>query len=300
MSDSRKSLLLLAAPVSLALLAFLVLLALPFQSAQAVQGASSRPVEQTDPMTGTMPMMDDMSAMTGTMPMMGDMMSMTADMMDMMSMMSDMPMTGTMPMMGSASHRALSLSLMGSMLEAMGFMHELSAPCLSQGTMSMMGSMSDMTGTMPMMGDMGNMDNMTSTMPMMGDMDAMTGTMPMTSAMSDGAMLRMMGQMLKTMGSMQAMMDAIVPQLTRGAPVLSRTIAFQGGEGDIAKPLKDVQDQFADVTIGSYPFESPQGFATNLVLRTRDAARLAAATEAVKAAANALVQAGKARGWSED
>lgn len=99
---------------------------------------------------------------------------------------------------------------------------------------------------------------------------------------------------------MQAMMDAIVPQLTRGAPVLSRTIAFQGGEGDIAKPLKDVQDQFADVTIGSYPFESPQGFATNLVLRTRDAARLAAATEAVKAAANALVQAGKARGWSED
>lgn len=98
---------------------------------------------------------------------------------------------------------------------------------------------------------------------------------------------------------MQAMLDEIGPTLAKGAPVKSRTIAFQGGEGDVAKPLKDIQDQFADVTIGSYPYESPQGYATNLVLRSRDEARLAAAAEAVKAAAEALVAAGKARGWSE-
>ncbi len=97
---------------------------------------------------------------------------------------------------------------------------------------------------------------------------------------------------------MQAMMDKIAPQLVRGAIVQSRTIVFQGGEGDVAKPLKDIQDRFGDVTIGSYPFESPQGFATNLVLRSRDAAMLDQAVAEVSAAAALLVQEGKARGWS--
>ncbi len=97
---------------------------------------------------------------------------------------------------------------------------------------------------------------------------------------------------------MQAMMDKIAPQLVRGAIVQSRTIVFQGGEGDVAKPLKDIQDRFGDVTIGSYPFESPQGFATNLVLRSRDAAMLDQAVAEVSAAAALLLQEGKARGWS--
>ncbi len=97
---------------------------------------------------------------------------------------------------------------------------------------------------------------------------------------------------------MQAMMDKIAPQLVRGVIVQSRTIVFQGGEGDVAKPLKDIQDRFGDVTIGSYPFESPQGFATNLVLRSRDAAMLDQAVAEVSAAAALLLQEGKARGWS--
>ena len=97
---------------------------------------------------------------------------------------------------------------------------------------------------------------------------------------------------------MQAMMDKIAPQLARGAIVQSRTIVFQGGEGDVAKPLKDIQDRFSDVTIGSYPFESAQGFATNLVLRSRDTAMLDQAVAEVSAAAALLVQEGKARGWS--
>jgi molybdenum cofactor synthesis domain-containing protein len=98
---------------------------------------------------------------------------------------------------------------------------------------------------------------------------------------------------------MNAMMDAIAPTLTKGAPVLSRTIAFEGGEGDIAKPLKDVQDKFPQLSIGSYPFETPQGFATNLVLRGRDIEMLSEATEAVKVETEALFKAGKARGWRE-
>jgi molybdenum cofactor synthesis domain-containing protein len=98
---------------------------------------------------------------------------------------------------------------------------------------------------------------------------------------------------------MQAMMDSIAPTLTKGVPVISRTIAFQGGEGDIAAPLKAAQEKYPNVSIGSYPFESPQGFATNLVLRARDVEVLEEATEAVKAACEVLFKAGKARGWVE-
>jgi molybdenum cofactor synthesis domain-containing protein len=98
---------------------------------------------------------------------------------------------------------------------------------------------------------------------------------------------------------MNAMMDEIAPTLMRGAPIQSRTIQFLGGEGDVAKPLKDIQEQFSDVVIGSYPFETPQGFATNLVLRSRDLTRLEAAVEQVRKAAQTLVDAGKARGWSD-
>ena len=98
---------------------------------------------------------------------------------------------------------------------------------------------------------------------------------------------------------MNAMMDALAPSLSRGAPVQTRTIAFLGGEGDIAKPLQDIQLRYAMLSIGSYPFESPEGFATNLVLRGRDEAALAAATSEVMAATEELFREGKARGWHE-
>jgi molybdenum cofactor synthesis domain-containing protein len=96
---------------------------------------------------------------------------------------------------------------------------------------------------------------------------------------------------------MQAMMDALAPQLTTGEVAKSITIEFQGGEGDVAKPLGAIQDQFPNVTIGSYPFESPQGYATNLVLRARDAGALENAAQAVAAMAGDLHSQGKARGW---
>jgi molybdenum cofactor synthesis domain-containing protein len=97
---------------------------------------------------------------------------------------------------------------------------------------------------------------------------------------------------------MQAMMDEIAAQLTMGIKVETRTINFQGGEGDVAKPLGEIQKRYSDVSIGSYPFESPTGFATNLVLRSRNAEALEKALDEVKAASEALVREGKARGWS--
>jgi molybdenum cofactor synthesis domain-containing protein len=98
---------------------------------------------------------------------------------------------------------------------------------------------------------------------------------------------------------MHAMMDAIAPTLTKGVVMQSRTLEFMGGEGDIAKPLQDVQTQFPDVVIGSYPFESTAGFCTNLVLRSRDQALLDAAFALVKVACEVLVSQGKSRGVKE-
>ena len=96
---------------------------------------------------------------------------------------------------------------------------------------------------------------------------------------------------------MHAMMDALAPQLTTGSVAKSITIEFQGGEGDVAKPLGAIQDQYPNVTIGSYPFESPQGYATNLVLRARDIDALEDAAQAVSAMAEDLHSQGKSRGW---
>jgi molybdenum cofactor synthesis domain-containing protein len=98
---------------------------------------------------------------------------------------------------------------------------------------------------------------------------------------------------------MHAMMDSVAPKLTRGTKVESRAITVLGGEGDIAKPLKDVQDRYPNVVIGSYPFESASGFAAQLVLRSRDPAALASAFAEVRAMAEQLTAEGKARGWSE-
>ncbi|WP_119391108.1 competence/damage-inducible protein A [Taklimakanibacter lacteus] len=97
---------------------------------------------------------------------------------------------------------------------------------------------------------------------------------------------------------MNAMMEEVAPRLERGAPVISHTITIEGGEGDVAAPLKAIQERFADVIIGSYPFESPQGFATNLVLRSRDQALLASAANEVRQMAVELTRDGKVRGWS--
>jgi molybdenum cofactor synthesis domain-containing protein len=98
---------------------------------------------------------------------------------------------------------------------------------------------------------------------------------------------------------MNAMMDAIAPTLSGGVPVKSRTVRFEGGEGDIAKPLKDIQEQYPMLSIGSYPFESEKGFNTNLVLRGRDEAALAMATAAVLKAGQVFVENGKARSCAE-
>ena len=97
---------------------------------------------------------------------------------------------------------------------------------------------------------------------------------------------------------MNAMMDDVASRLARGVMMQSRSVEFQGGEGDVAKPLSDIQKAFPGVVIGSYPFQSADGFATNLVLRSRDEEMLLKALSAVQAMATELTDSGIARGWS--
>ena len=97
---------------------------------------------------------------------------------------------------------------------------------------------------------------------------------------------------------MNAMMDTITPSLEKGVPMQSRSVALQGGEGDVAKPLGEIQSRYADVFIGSYPFEGMGGFATNLVVRSRNIGALDKAFDEVKALAEQLTKDGKARGWA--
>ncbi|MFS8038720.1 competence/damage-inducible protein A [Xanthobacter sp. AM11] len=84
---------------------------------------------------------------------------------------------------------------------------------------------------------------------------------------------------------MQAMLEAVLPELEKGRPMLSRTVLADAREGDIAAPLADIARAFPEAMIGSYPFrdEADGRFKTNLVVRARDPQLLAAAGDAVVA-----------------
>lgn len=83
---------------------------------------------------------------------------------------------------------------------------------------------------------------------------------------------------------MQAMLDAVTPELKTGRKMLSVTIEMLKPEGEIAKPLEQSQQAFADVSMGSYPFvRDGRLFGTELVLRSTDPQRLEAAEADLRA-----------------
>ena len=87
---------------------------------------------------------------------------------------------------------------------------------------------------------------------------------------------------------MQAMLDAIAPTLNTGVKILSQTLRAELREGDIGSALAVVAKAHPDTMIGSYPFMDEAGRPnTNVVVRSRDAAKLEAAAAAV---ADMLVQ----------
>ncbi len=52
----------------------------------------------------------------------------------------------------------------------------------------------------------------------------------------------------------RAMFDSVEAGLSHGAPVLSRYVEAQLGEGDLAEALTAIQSDHPDVDLGSYPF----------------------------------------------
>jgi len=82
---------------------------------------------------------------------------------------------------------------------------------------------------------------------------------------------------------MQAMLDEVSPKLETGIRMLSETVRADAREGDIGMQLGAIARANPEVAIGSYPFFDPQhGPNTNVVLRARDAKKLAQAKRAAE------------------
>jgi molybdenum cofactor synthesis domain-containing protein len=82
---------------------------------------------------------------------------------------------------------------------------------------------------------------------------------------------------------MQAMLDEVAPTLKTGVKMLSETVRADLREGDIGGPLGEIAKAHPEVTIGSYPFVDDRGPNSNIVVRSRDPEKLAAAKAAVEA-----------------
>ena len=72
----------------------------------------------------------------------------------------------------------------------------------------------------------------------------------------------------------QAMVASVIPTLTGGAPLLSRSLRVVRGEGDIAGPLGAFAERYANLSVGSYPFQKDGVYGSNLVIRGANAAEL--------------------------
>ncbi len=80
---------------------------------------------------------------------------------------------------------------------------------------------------------------------------------------------------------MQVMLDTVSPRLTKGRPMLARSVRLDVPEGDAAEGLGELQAAHPDVQIGSYPFFENKRLGTYIVLRSVDEAKLAAAENAL-------------------
>lgn len=77
------------------------------------------------------------------------------------------------------------------------------------------------------------------------------------------------------------MLDALSGQLAGGAPLLSETIGCWVQESEVADVLRRTEDAFTSCQIGSYPFWRDGKTGANFVIRSVDAAELAACTRAL-------------------
>lgn len=81
----------------------------------------------------------------------------------------------------------------------------------------------------------------------------------------------------------RSMVEALLPTLAAGRPQVSESVEVRRGESDVAEGLKEIAEAWPDLSLGSYPFSDPQGWATNLVVRGLDPARVSDCMAALKA-----------------
>jgi molybdopterin-biosynthesis enzyme MoeA-like protein len=83
---------------------------------------------------------------------------------------------------------------------------------------------------------------------------------------------------------MQAMLDEVAPRLAAGAPMIAETVPVgRLFEGAYAAALGDFAAANPELSIGSYPAFRDGGFHNEIVVRGRDAAKVAAAAAAIGA-----------------
>ncbi|MDQ0462472.1 molybdenum cofactor synthesis domain-containing protein [Caulobacter ginsengisoli] len=88
---------------------------------------------------------------------------------------------------------------------------------------------------------------------------------------------------------MRGMLEDVGPRLEGGAVTLSRTLKVDGsGEGVIAAPLEAVAKAHPDLSLGSYPFFSQEGYGSQLVIRGRDPAEVEATLAELESALAAV------------
>jgi molybdenum cofactor synthesis domain-containing protein len=88
---------------------------------------------------------------------------------------------------------------------------------------------------------------------------------------------------------MRGMLEDVGPRLEGGAVTISRTLKVDGsGEGVIAAPLEAVARAHPELSLGSYPFFSPEGYGSQLVIRGRDPAEVEATLAELESALAAV------------
>ena len=81
----------------------------------------------------------------------------------------------------------------------------------------------------------------------------------------------------------RAMVASVLASLAGGAPLVSRTLRVERGEGDIAGPLGEVAARYPNLSFGSYPFQKDGRYGANIVVRGTEPAEVAQAMSALEA-----------------
>jgi len=80
---------------------------------------------------------------------------------------------------------------------------------------------------------------------------------------------------------LKSMIGGLTNQIVGGDPILSHTISLRTVESEIAKSLADVQKEYNDVEIGSYPFFQAGKLGVSIVIRSEDESKIKKTTDKI-------------------